>query len=189
MKLSTTEEKCLEKLVNGLGELIGEALKDSEEDDKLQQDSEDENSTEGNPNPLQYIKLYISKEDIADALGIKSGQLVITYVKNESAVDMSTEFVVAIDSSATVKNGYQASTNIDGTSNLRRQKLTSKEKDFKEALFSEEKKLIDVRDELYAKYGSKVAMLTFTFEPELSKAQLKYQSITDKLKAIRTLLK
>jgi hypothetical protein len=184
-----TETKNLEKFVNGLGELIGDALKDFEEDDKLQQDSEDENSTEGNPNPLQYIKLYISKEDIADALGIESGQLVITYVKNESAVDMSTEFVVAIDSSATVKNGYQASTNIDGTSSLRRQKLKNNEQSFKEVLLSEEKKLIDARDELYVKHGSKVEMLTFTFDPELAKAQLEYQSITDDLKAIRTLLK
>lgn len=69
---------------------------------------------------LKHAKLYISGADIADKMGVDASQLVIGRIKQND--DSSVELLVAIDSSANVKN-YETAIIADGTEILRRQRL------------------------------------------------------------------
>jgi len=79
-----------------------------------------------NPQSLQFLKLHIGKEDIANLLGVDISQIAVANVKHNEG-DMSTEFTVAIDSSAEVKNEYEVTNDIEHTSNLRRQRIVRQE--------------------------------------------------------------
>lgn len=138
------------------------------------------------PPQLQFVKMYIGQEQIAEALNIRSNQLRVANV-SEVLLDGTVELLVAIDSSAKVNVDYEASVLDDGyVGNLRRQSLDKKES--LETLLSQElAKLSQEVDEIEKEHGNSLN-IQWSFNYEMRDIKNHYDYLLTKIEAIKLLL-